>query len=232
MHRAAIAAWVDDQLAALPAARGSGQAAAQPAPPARSPLPARRRGTHRHPRRDLNPAGSHEPARFPSQLDDATQEPSVAIEELNRTNIQSLYRYMPDQPFNWPSKAAVLGQTPRQVSALDVPEGWVEAAAAPPAAALRRDAVRAPAADHSLSWRSSSGTAVRPGQGRGPAGHPVPQHVPLPRVRPVPLHPRRGRGQLPHGHGAMGNSPGSRSTNAATSRRSPRRGAPTTAGPR
>jgi hypothetical protein len=50
----------------------------------------------------------------------------VAIEELNRTNIQSLYRYMPDQPFNWSSKAAVLGQTPRQVSALDVPEGWAK----------------------------------------------------------------------------------------------------------
>jgi hypothetical protein len=50
----------------------------------------------------------------------------VAIEELNRTNIQALWRHMPQQPFNWPRKAAVLGGTPKQTSALDVPEGWVK----------------------------------------------------------------------------------------------------------
>jgi hypothetical protein len=50
----------------------------------------------------------------------------MAIEELNRTNIQSLYRYMPDQPFNWSSKAAVIGQTPRHASSLNVPEEWAK----------------------------------------------------------------------------------------------------------
>jgi hypothetical protein len=49
----------------------------------------------------------------------------MAIEELNRTNIQALWRHMPQQPFNWPRKAAVLGGNPKQTSALDVPEGWV-----------------------------------------------------------------------------------------------------------
>jgi len=49
----------------------------------------------------------------------------MAIEELHRSNIQALWRYMPGQPYNWSSKAAVVGETPRQVSPLDVPEGWV-----------------------------------------------------------------------------------------------------------
>ena len=50
----------------------------------------------------------------------------MALEELNRTNIQALWRHMPQQPFNWPRKAAVLGGNPKQTSALDVPEGWVK----------------------------------------------------------------------------------------------------------
>ena len=50
----------------------------------------------------------------------------MAIEELNRTNIQALWRHMPQQPFNWPRKAAVLGGNPKQTSVLDVPEGWVK----------------------------------------------------------------------------------------------------------
>ncbi len=49
----------------------------------------------------------------------------MAIEELHRSNIQALWRYMPGQPYNWSSKAAVVGETPHQVSPLDVPEGWV-----------------------------------------------------------------------------------------------------------
>src|SRR5664279_857358 len=49
----------------------------------------------------------------------------MATEELSRTNIQALWRYMPGQPFNWSAKASVIGDTPRQVSDLDVPEGWV-----------------------------------------------------------------------------------------------------------
>ncbi|QUQ64576.1 hypothetical protein [Kutzneria sp. CA-103260] len=51
----------------------------------------------------------------------------MAIDTINRTNIQALWRYMPGQPFNFAARAAVLGDTPRQVSALDVPEGWVAA---------------------------------------------------------------------------------------------------------
>ncbi|WP_448062652.1 hypothetical protein [Cellulomonas hominis] len=49
----------------------------------------------------------------------------MTIEELSRTNVQALWRHMPDQPFNWGSKASVIGETPRQVSPLDVPEPWV-----------------------------------------------------------------------------------------------------------
>jgi hypothetical protein len=49
----------------------------------------------------------------------------VGIQELNRTNIQALWRHMPGQPFNWPRKATVVGESPKQVSPLDVPEGWV-----------------------------------------------------------------------------------------------------------
>lgn len=49
----------------------------------------------------------------------------MVIEELHRTNIQALYRYMPGQPFNWSSKVSVLGGSPRHTSALDIPEAWV-----------------------------------------------------------------------------------------------------------
>ncbi len=50
----------------------------------------------------------------------------MARDELRRTNIQALWRYMPGQPYNWSTKAAVVGENPRQVSDLDVPEQWVE----------------------------------------------------------------------------------------------------------
>lgn len=50
----------------------------------------------------------------------------MARDELRRSNIQALWRYMPGQPYNWSTKAAVVGGTPRQVSDLDVPERWVE----------------------------------------------------------------------------------------------------------
>ncbi|MEU4607424.1 hypothetical protein AB0F43_30940 [Kribbella sp. NPDC023972] len=49
----------------------------------------------------------------------------MAIDELRRTNISALWRYMPGQPYNWASKATVVGEDPRQVSTLDVPEAWV-----------------------------------------------------------------------------------------------------------
>ncbi|ALG08185.1 hypothetical protein [Kibdelosporangium phytohabitans] len=49
----------------------------------------------------------------------------MSIEELNRTNIQALYRYMPGQPFNWSSKVSVVGRSPRHTSPLDIPEAWV-----------------------------------------------------------------------------------------------------------
>ena len=49
----------------------------------------------------------------------------MAVEELNRTNLQALWRYMPDQPYNWSSKVSVRGETPRQTTTLDLPEGWV-----------------------------------------------------------------------------------------------------------
>lgn len=49
----------------------------------------------------------------------------MVFEQLNRSNIQALWRYMPCQPYNWSSKGSVIGTSPRQVTALDVPEGWV-----------------------------------------------------------------------------------------------------------
>jgi hypothetical protein len=49
----------------------------------------------------------------------------MTYDTLSRTNIQALWRYLPGQPFNWASKMSVIGETPRQVSALDVPENWV-----------------------------------------------------------------------------------------------------------
>ncbi|MDQ1304703.1 MAG: hypothetical protein QG671_530 [Actinomycetota bacterium] len=50
----------------------------------------------------------------------------MALETLNRTNIQALWRYMPGQPYNFGTKAAVVGEPPRQTSPLGIPEGWVE----------------------------------------------------------------------------------------------------------
>ena len=49
----------------------------------------------------------------------------MAIDELRRSNIQALWRHMPEQPFNWRTIASVVGKSPRHVSPLDVPEGWV-----------------------------------------------------------------------------------------------------------
>lgn len=49
----------------------------------------------------------------------------MATEELRRSNIQALWRHLPDQTFNWRSVASVVGKQPRQVSALDVHEDWV-----------------------------------------------------------------------------------------------------------
>jgi hypothetical protein len=48
-------------------------------------------------------------------------------DEISRSNIQALFRYMPEQPYNWSSRATVIGRPPRQTSALDVPEDWAKA---------------------------------------------------------------------------------------------------------
>ncbi|MEU0481514.1 hypothetical protein ABZ260_20285, partial [Streptosporangium sp. NPDC006013] len=49
----------------------------------------------------------------------------MAFDKLNRSNIGALWRYMPGQPYNWSSRGSVIGEPPRQVTPLDVPEGWV-----------------------------------------------------------------------------------------------------------
>lgn len=49
----------------------------------------------------------------------------MAIEELERSNVQVLWRHLPGQPFNWGVTASVIGRSPRQVAVLDVPEEWV-----------------------------------------------------------------------------------------------------------
>ncbi|MFC4586011.1 hypothetical protein [Sphaerisporangium corydalis] len=49
----------------------------------------------------------------------------MAFDKLNRSNIAALWRYMPGQPYNWSSKGSVVGKAPRQVTPLDLPEGWV-----------------------------------------------------------------------------------------------------------
>lgn len=49
----------------------------------------------------------------------------MAFDRINRTSIQALYRYMPGQPYNWMSKASVVGRPPRQTTSLDLPERWV-----------------------------------------------------------------------------------------------------------
>src|SRR3954464_2959250 len=73
------------------------------------------------PLRALRHAGPPSPAARRATRRDT----DVSIEELNRTNIQALWRHMPGQPYNWPRKATVVGDNPKQVSPLDVPEGWV-----------------------------------------------------------------------------------------------------------
>lgn len=47
-------------------------------------------------------------------------------DELTRSNVQALFRYMPWQPYNWSTKATVIGRPPRQTSALDIPEEWAK----------------------------------------------------------------------------------------------------------
>ncbi len=48
--------------------------------------------------------------------------------ELNRSSMQALWNHLPRQPYNWETKAAVIGLTPRQVSPLDIAEEWVKPA--------------------------------------------------------------------------------------------------------
>src|SRR5687767_2418322 len=52
----------------------------------------------------------------------------MTLAELNRSSMQALWNHLPMQPFNWETKAAVIGRTPRQVSDLDIAEDWVKPA--------------------------------------------------------------------------------------------------------
>ena len=47
-------------------------------------------------------------------------------DSISRSSVQALFRYMPGQPYNWSSRATVIGRPPRQTSALDVPEDWAK----------------------------------------------------------------------------------------------------------
>jgi hypothetical protein len=49
----------------------------------------------------------------------------MAFEEITRTAVQALWNHLPDQPYNWGNRASVIGQTPRLVTPLDIPEAWV-----------------------------------------------------------------------------------------------------------
>lgn len=50
----------------------------------------------------------------------------MTLAELNRTSMQALWNHLPRQPYNWETKASVVGLSPRQVSALDIAEDWVK----------------------------------------------------------------------------------------------------------
>lgn len=52
----------------------------------------------------------------------------MTLAELNRSSMQALWNHLPRQPYNWETKAAVIGLTPRQVSPLDIAEDWVKPA--------------------------------------------------------------------------------------------------------
>ena len=49
----------------------------------------------------------------------------MSFDQITRTAVQALWNHMPDQPYNWASRASVIGQTPRQVTPLDIPEAWI-----------------------------------------------------------------------------------------------------------
>ena len=49
----------------------------------------------------------------------------MSLDEITRTAVQALWNHLPDQPYNWGNRASVIGQTPRQVTPLDIPEVWV-----------------------------------------------------------------------------------------------------------
>jgi hypothetical protein len=49
----------------------------------------------------------------------------MTTKELRRSNVQALWRHLPDQPYNWGTEASVLGRSPRHTTQLDIPEGWV-----------------------------------------------------------------------------------------------------------
>ena len=49
----------------------------------------------------------------------------MSFEEITRSAAQALWNHLPDQPYNWGNRASVVGQTPRQVTPLDIPEAWV-----------------------------------------------------------------------------------------------------------
>lgn len=49
----------------------------------------------------------------------------MTFDEMTRTAVQALWNHLPDQPYNWGNRASVIGQTPRLVTPLDIPEQWV-----------------------------------------------------------------------------------------------------------
>ena len=49
----------------------------------------------------------------------------MSLDEITRTAVQALWNHLPGQPYNWGNRASVIGQTPRQVTPLDIPEVWV-----------------------------------------------------------------------------------------------------------
>src|SRR5271165_3642956 len=46
----------------------------------------------------------------------------MSLDEITRTAVQALWNHLPGQPYNWGNRASVIGQTPRQVTPLDIIE--------------------------------------------------------------------------------------------------------------
>lgn len=46
--------------------------------------------------------------------------------EIRRGRLQSLYRYMPEQTYNWPDRGSFRGQPDVDARPLDIPKGWIK----------------------------------------------------------------------------------------------------------